>query len=366
LCFCQDIPQIRNVTDVLILQHVGERYHAFNTARVVQLALERCQLIVDHNRRFGQRALPIQPDAGLLYLDPTAPELTRLSAADRPRQIIIVDGTWHQAKTIVRDVPQLAALPRFRLAPTQPGQYRIRREPDLQSLSTLEATVYALQALEPETIGLEQLLTAFHRMVDKQLGQMSERALRQLAPGPRPRFVPHLFRTGSDPLVVAYGEATPRVVGQPVSRPRPVSWCARRLGTQDSFACYLESSQSLPDFVRAHLRIPLRSDVPPRSDVPTLTDEEFRAAWQQFLQPRDNLIVFHEKTCGLLDSIGAIRPRSLAIKAVFRAWRRDFRTMEELLVAEEIAIPEQLDATRAEHRLAMTLRLTEHLRSLAQ
>ena len=35
-CFCEAIPQIDNRTDVLILQHVGERFHPFNTARIVQ------------------------------------------------------------------------------------------------------------------------------------------------------------------------------------------------------------------------------------------------------------------------------------------------------------------------------------------
>lgn len=360
LCFCQEIPRIQNLTDVLILQHVAERFHPFNTARVVQLSLERCQLIVAHNRQFGQRDLPILPGAGLLYPDPAAPEIEQLTAEDRPRQIVIVDGTWHQAKTIVRDVPQLAALPRFRLAPVQPGQYRIRREPELHSLSTLEATVYALQANEPDTDGLDQLLTAFHRMVDKQLGQMSDRALRQLAPGPRPRFVPQLFWKGRDPLVVAYGEATPFIAGQIASAQRPVIWCARRLGTDESFTSYLQPLNALPESVRAHMRVPLDRV------VPTLSESEFRAAWQQFLTPRDTLIVFNDRTCRLLENIGAGRPPSLAIKAIFRAWRQDFRTLEELLTAEGLAIPEQLSLTRAEHRLAMTQLLAEHLRRLAQ
>jgi hypothetical protein len=359
LCFCREIPRIDNITELLILQHVGERFHPFNTARVVQQSLVRCQLIVDHNRRFGQRKLPIQPGAGLLYPDPSAPELGRLPVADRPRQLVIVDGTWHQAKTIVRDVPQLAALPRFRLNPDRPGQYRIRREPDLHSLSTLEATVYALQALEPETVGLDQLLAAFQGMVDAQLDQMDERAVRHLMHGPRPRFVPHLFWKGHDRLVVAYGEATPRVAGQPSTRPRLVSWCARRLGSEESFACHLQPLQSLPDSVRSHMR------VADSCEVATLTDEEFRAAWQRFFNPNDILVVFHEKTSRLLESIGAVRPHCLTMKAIFRAWRRDFRSMEELLLAEGIAIPDRHGVTRAEHRLQMTRLLAEHLRSLA-
>ena len=58
LCFCEAIPQIDNRTDVLILQHVGERFHPFNTARIVQKALRRCHLIADHNRVWGRILCP--------------------------------------------------------------------------------------------------------------------------------------------------------------------------------------------------------------------------------------------------------------------------------------------------------------------
>ncbi len=165
-CFCDAIPQIDNLTDVLILQHVGERFHPFNTARIVKKALRNCQLIVDHNHRLGTHNLPILANAGLLYPGENAPVLSDLSSDERPEQLIIIDGTWHQAKTIVRDVLQLHDLPCYRLAPTSPGQYRIRREPNAHSLSTLEATVGALHALEPSTTGLDQLLDAFDQMAD--------------------------------------------------------------------------------------------------------------------------------------------------------------------------------------------------------
>ena len=132
-------------------------------------SLRRCRLIVDRNQRLAARRLPLQPSSGLLYPGANAPLLTELPVDQRPSQLVIVDGTWRQAKTIVRDVPQLGDLPCYRLAPSAPSQYRIRLEPDTQSLSTLEATVAALRALEPETSGWDQLLSAFHKMVDDQL-----------------------------------------------------------------------------------------------------------------------------------------------------------------------------------------------------
>ena len=78
LCFCASIPRIDNRTEVLILQHIGERCHPFNTARIVQKALRRCHLIADHNQRLGMHHLPIHANAGLLYPRADAPSLTEL------------------------------------------------------------------------------------------------------------------------------------------------------------------------------------------------------------------------------------------------------------------------------------------------
>ena len=205
----------------MILQHIGERFHAFNTARIVHKALDRCRLIVDHNRRLGTRPLPIRPGAGLLYPHANARPLSDLPADARPTQLVIIDGTWHQAKTIVRDVPQLQDLPSYRLAPTSPGQYRIRREPDAQSLSTLEATVAALRTLEPETDGLDQLLAAFNTMVDEQLGRSASRTeWREKGDRhTRPRHIPPVLLQDPNRLVIAYGESTPGGAGRQTGRP---------------------------------------------------------------------------------------------------------------------------------------------------
>lgn len=208
LCFCEAIPQVDNRTDILILQHVGERRHPFNTARIVQKALRHCHLIAGHNQRLGMQDLPIQANAGLLYPRANAPLLTELPVAERPRQLVIIDGTWHQAKTIVRDVPQLRDLPCYRLTPSSPGQYRIRREPDAQSLSTLEATVAALQALELDTVGLDQLLAAFNKMVENQLGYLAGHAgwRHRRTRTSWHRYLPHSLFQKVDSLAVALVE----------------------------------------------------------------------------------------------------------------------------------------------------------------
>ncbi len=358
LCFCEAIPRIDNRTDVLILQHVGERFHPFNTARIVRKALRRCHLIVDHNLRMAAHQLPIQKGAGLLYPQVNAPALTELSAAELPSQLVIIDGTWHQAKTIVRDVPQLWDLPCYRLAPSSPGQYRIRREPDAHSLSTLEATVAALQALEPNTVGLQQLLSAFNKMVEDQLGHPATHAewRRIKARGSRPKDIPRALLQPPDSLIVAYGEATP---GRPPLRraaPRPVNWVARRLGTDQRFSCRLRQQQPLSDADLQHMRLSA-------ADFEgALTEEEFRRRWSRFLRPNDVLIVYHPKTYQLLRNIDALQPRCLVLKSIFRKRRTGFRSLEDLMSAEGVILTASEDDSRAKRRLDMAVAMVEHLR----
>jgi len=357
-CFCEAIPKINNRTNVLILQHVGERSHAFNTARIVQQSLQNCQLFADHNQRFGRRQLPIHAKAGLLYPGKDAPRLTELPASQRPDQLVIIDGTWHQAQTIVRDVPQLRELPCYRLSPTSPGQYRIRREPDAQSLSTLEATVAALRALEPATDGLDQLLSAFDVMVETQLKQLARHAVsRTRKPRQsRPRNLPFTLLQAPERLVVAYGEATPAAQEEPAARPRPVNWLAHRLGSSERFACQLSPAQSLPADIRQHMRLDDGDFGPP------IGDGEFQRRWRQFLRPHDVLVVYHQRTCRLLGHVDMAPARYLVLKSIFGNWRSGVQSMEELMVAEGLPIPNRRQS-RASQRLAMAVAMVEHLRT---
>ncbi len=359
LCFCETIPRIDNRTDILMLQHVGERFHPFNTARIVQKALRRCHLITGHNRHLGTLHLPIRAGAGLLYPQADAHSLTELPAAERPDQLVIIDGTWHQAKTIVRDVPQLRDLPCYRLTPPSPGQYRIRREPDAQSLSTLEATVAALQVLEPDTVGLDQLLWAFHKMVETQLQHRASHAVPRYKEKrqSRPRNLPHTLLQNPDCLVVAYGEATPGGPGPRTATPSPVNWVAQRLGTAERFSCHLRQQQPLGDAALEHMRLSA-------ADFDTAaSQDEFRHRWNHFLRRGDVVIVYHRRTFQLLRHIGASQPQCLVLKSIFEKWRADFHCLEDLMAAEGLTLPTAEDKSRANGRLDMAVALVEHLRT---
>ncbi|MFP6675882.1 MAG: tRNA-uridine aminocarboxypropyltransferase [Pirellulaceae bacterium] len=364
LCFCEAIPRIDNRTDVLILQHIRERFHPFNSARIVKRALGKCQLIADYTQRLRTQRLPIGPSSVLLYPDKNAPLLTELPVGELPQQLVIIDGTWHHAKTIFRDLPQLWQLPCFRLRPTRPGQYRIRREPSAHSLSTLEATVGALRALEPDTAGLDQLMSAFHKMVNGQLEhpEFGSAWRRKETGQSRPRNLPRSLMQNAESLVVAYGEATPGKPGENHRTSTPVSWVAYRLGTTERFSCLLRQQQPLSDAALAHMRLSL-------ADFEfAVADDEFHQRWNEFLRPNDVLIVYHRRTFQLLRHIKAVQPRCLVLKSIFGKWRAGFRSIEELIAIESASLvnskPNCENNSRASQRLDMAVALVEHLRTM--
>ncbi|HWC90627.1 MAG TPA: DTW domain-containing protein, partial [Pirellulales bacterium] len=74
--------------------------------------------------------------------------------------LIVPDGSWAQMRRFVRRDRTLAGLPHVKLPPGPPSTYRLRVQPDAQSLCTLEAVARAIGILEsaPAQQQLEALL----------------------------------------------------------------------------------------------------------------------------------------------------------------------------------------------------------------
>src|SRR5690606_6660742 len=170
-CICERVPQLDNRTGVTIIQHPRERRHPLGTARFAELGLRDVRVIVDVEGRYRGNVAPMQfpKQTAILYPSADASPLPAASAPNAPAHLLVIDGTWHQAKTLYRDMGWLRNYPHHILNPEAPSRYRIRREPDLSYISTLEALLLAITQLEPELRGVEQLLRAFDSMIDQQI-----------------------------------------------------------------------------------------------------------------------------------------------------------------------------------------------------
>ncbi len=346
----------------MILQHRRERLHPFNTARILRSSLSNSRLFADHidglAKAFAE--LSFSNEAALLYPGDGSQLLDELSPNDLPKQLIVLDGTWHHTKTLFRDIPQLRRLPRVRLAPTQPSGYGIRREPHILFLSTLEATVAALRFLEPETLGLDQLVAAFEFMVKGQLAHpKSADSVRRKCRPRAPLNVPKELRNNLQNIVVLYGETAPSPNHVADSMRKcsraPVYWVAERLGTGERFERAILSSSGLTDSFLEHLGLPLSVF------ADAVSIEEFRDEWRAFLRPTDTLAYYYANCTRLLNAIdNTLRPK-IYLKSIQLHRGQKNGTLEELLTVLHVPTVEIHGLGRPSRRLANTIALCRYL-----
>ena len=320
LCVCKTMPRVDNRTGVIVLQHPRERLHPIGTARFARLGLAHSRVEVAWNAGDREATRPswVPEGAALLYPGAGARDLKDIAPSERPRDLVVIDGTWHTARTLFRDKAWLHRLPRVRLSPDEPSRYRIRREPTLDSLSTIEAVVLALRILEPETRGLDDLLRAFDAMIDAQLafirekpGAPRERERRPAARRRLPRAVVEHF----DRLVVVYVESA-----RPDPRgPRAVTqFAAHSLSTGESFERLLVPSFGLPSTAHlAHMSLTAQ-------DFDVAVDRErFRRDVAEFLarQERPLLAAWNQSTLDLLAEESIASASRVSLKSAYRNLR---------------------------------------------
>ena len=100
---------------------------------------------------------------------------------ERPRNLIVVDGTWRQAGRVMRNMGCLKkAVEQGRVTCVQfanagSSSYTFRREPKEYCLSTLESICYSLRFLEPTEAGAlseTHMMAAFRLMVKLQVREI--------------------------------------------------------------------------------------------------------------------------------------------------------------------------------------------------
>jgi len=190
LCVCAGIEPIDNRIALLILQHPQEQDRELGTARLTTLHLKRATMKTGLSWPSLAKALgrEVNPKRwAVLYLGaasaatlPKDRELTLIDGKGKPLPeqeralaeidgIIVLDGSWSQAKTLWWRNPWVLKCRRLALNPKQPSRYgKLRREPRREGLSTLEAAALALARLgnQPEiesALGLSftRLLSAY-------------------------------------------------------------------------------------------------------------------------------------------------------------------------------------------------------------
>ena len=208
LCICDSIVPIENRISLLILQHPQEQDRALGTARLTALHFRDAVLKVGLSWPSLSKALgrPVHDPSrwAVLYLGSAkvaALDTTRdIVAIDRKGEIednqrailkdiegvVLLDGTWSQAKALWWRNAWMLKCQRVILAPSHPSRYgKLRREPRRDGLSTIEAAAMLLGSLEKRPDIADTLNGSFERMLAKY--REAQSLLPHLVPKPKPK-----------------------------------------------------------------------------------------------------------------------------------------------------------------------------------
>ncbi|MBD1575518.1 MULTISPECIES: tRNA-uridine aminocarboxypropyltransferase [Vibrio] len=200
-CICQWITPIFAQTQLVILQHPSETKRPMGSAKILTLSLKDCLCFVgeDFSKHPQLNTLLSEPNVNTAVLYPSDSSLAiedwllllgqsrMLSKQDKQspaqmtgteqsvtkQRLILLDGTWKKAYKMWQLSSNLHHLTKVQLSADVMGNYRIRKAPSSQHLSTLEAGCYALQVLEPY-IDFSSLIYCFEKMVDFHIAQMPD------------------------------------------------------------------------------------------------------------------------------------------------------------------------------------------------
>ncbi|MFT3926119.1 MAG: tRNA-uridine aminocarboxypropyltransferase [Myxococcales bacterium] len=291
VCYCAHLPTLETHNRVLVLQHPRERDKAVGTAHMASLCLPHSHVAVgvDFSRDSTVTRMLHDADAPPILLFPSddAHDLDQAPPNERVT-LVVIDGTWHQARALLRKNRDLLDMPRYGFRPTRPSEYRIRREPREDYVSTIEAMALALGALERDPTRFQSLLVPFRAMVDMQLGYAARssgarRRVHRCQRADTPSRLPPLLREESLLCVSAESNAWPhdRVLGRPLYPHELIHWVAVRPHDGSRLEVVLAPRLPLSRSPVVHAKL----DEAAVKDGQSL--EQLRDAWQCFMRPDD-------------------------------------------------------------------------------
>lgn len=291
-CWCAELTPIPTRTRVVFLQHPRESRVAIGTARIAHLGLANSELHegIDFSVHPRVRELIGQPGTALLF--PGTGASCPDSLDQPPSHLLVIDGTWPQARKILATNPALRSLPRIGFVPRRPGNYRIRREPAQHCMATVEAVVEVLTAFEqaPDSSRFAPLLQAFDSMVDRQIAAKAARTepvrrrLRTLDPWWQSAAMPDLAGWWPGLVAVAAEANSHRRDSEVSGRPEMIHLAAVRLATGAVFHQFIAPRRPLASGAPHHL------GVPAEELLGGSAAEEAMTAWRRFTTPGDRLV----------------------------------------------------------------------------
>jgi DTW domain-containing protein YfiP len=167
-CLCDDIVKLKCAYQLIILQDPTEAKHALSSAPILAKSIVGAQLIIGDlfdpfellGKNWQQESLLVFPNADSL----SSPQAGKI----RFKYLILLDGTWRKVSRLLHLNPWLMKIPSIAIRPTHTSEYKIRKSPREDGLSTIEAAVSILNDLHADK-NFSPILPAFRKMIEMQI-----------------------------------------------------------------------------------------------------------------------------------------------------------------------------------------------------
>jgi len=181
-CFCNEIKPIDSNIKFIILIHPKEAFkEKTGTGRLTHLFLKESEIIkgtdFTNNKRVNElindeKYYPVilYPSKNNIYIEETD---FREKLSGKQMLIFIIDGTWWDVNSIIRESKNLHNLPNISFKEKHISKFHFKKQPEKHFLSTIESVYYLLLKLKESNIAnpdceYENMMSAFLKMVNNQ------------------------------------------------------------------------------------------------------------------------------------------------------------------------------------------------------
>lgn len=167
VCWCIGlaVPPMEPKCNVVVLQHPAEEKRSLRTAPMLKLGLAPGKCHIYKGRRFPSQSHSqsleetlTSPNSLLLFPSKKSVSLQDIDVTAGPYTLVLIDGTWPQAKAMYTASKLLQNMRQVKLISTGTSCYIVRTQPTDGCLSTLETAAKALSVLERDSSYTDKLI----------------------------------------------------------------------------------------------------------------------------------------------------------------------------------------------------------------
>lgn len=185
-CYCATIETFDPQVQFVILIHPIEFQRRIATGRMAHLILQNSTFIRGHD--FSQdfvvnsilsdplnHCVVLYPSLSSINLSEVQKDQQKIFPQDKKLVVFVIDGTWATARQMMRQSLNLHSVQRVSFTPKAKSNFRVRKQPDANCLSTIEAIHEFIEvasehfSFDKTTRRHDVLLKAFDSMVEKQI-----------------------------------------------------------------------------------------------------------------------------------------------------------------------------------------------------